>query len=215
MRGCILRRPRFRKSLVLEALAAIAAAAFPLPSLAQTPIPPLPFDKTEVVLFEPPLPPGPPAEGYCWTASVAVTRPGAFRCSVGNSIEDPCFTVKGSDELVCGADPAFKKDGFAMKPLKPLPQPKHRSQIVVPWVFRLADSSICEAMTGTLKAVNGIPARWSCAIYIRDQIHPTGVVTRVIPGNIWMAERYPEEATESSWIGKAAPEMVPVKILWE
>ncbi len=116
--------------------------------------------------------------------------------SVGNGIYDPCFTVpRNHERMVCGADPALKTAGFVLKLTKPLPEtPPVTLQVVEPWIIKLADGSICEAMTGTLPAVNGQSARWSCAIHIRDQVRPAGVVTTLTPGKIWMADRYPESA---------------------
>ncbi len=185
---------------------------------AQMPVSPLIVTKTSVIRFEPQVPSGDTREGSCWTESIAVTRPGAWRCSVGNAISDPCFTMAANhDQLVCDADPALKREGFVLKLTKPLPKPSSSELKVEPWVFRLADNSICEAMTGTLPAVNGEPARWSCAIHIRDQVRPDGVVTTLTPGKIWMADKFPESAVGygNSAAAKAEPDKVPVKVIWE
>jgi len=180
---------------------------------AQMPVTPLTIAQTRVIRFAPPLPSeGDTREGSCWTESIAVTRPGAWRCSVGNAISDPCFTVAGNrDHLVCGADPALKADGFVLKLSKPLPKLAHRGK-GEPWIFQLSDGSICEAMTGTLSPVNGEPARWSCAIHIRDQVRPRGLVTSLTPGKIWMADKFPESAIGTK---SAQPEKIPVKMIWE
>jgi hypothetical protein len=182
---------------------------------AQVPASPLSVRETSVIRFAPAVPRGDVREGSCWTDSIAVTRPGAWRCMVGNAISDPCFTVasKGNRErLVCDADPALKRAGFVLKLTKPLPKSSNRQPRAEPWIFRLADNSICEAMTGTLSIVNGEPARWSCAIHIRDQVRPSGVVTELIPGKIWMAEKFPESAIGTQ---RAVAEKVPVKTVWE
>ncbi len=180
---------------------------------AQMPVSPLTVTETRVVRFTPQVPSGDVREGSCWTESIAVTRSGAWRCSVGNAISDPCFTMPTNPgQLICDADPALKTDGFVLKLTKPLPKISRRDRKAEPWVFRLADNSICEAMTGTLPPVNGEPARWSCAIHIRDQVRPAGVVTALTPGKIWMADKFAE-----SLIGTqgAEPEKVPVKVIWE
>jgi hypothetical protein len=67
-------------------------------------------------------------------------------------------------------------------------------------------------MTGTLSPVNGEPARWSCAIHIRDQVRPRGLVTSLTPGKIWMADKFPESAIGTK---SAQPEKIPVKMIWE
>ena len=183
------------------------------PVRAQMPASPLTVTQTSIVRFAPAVPSGDTREGSCWTESIAVTRPGAWRCSVGNAISDPCFAVPvHRDRLVCGADPALKKAGFVLKLTKPLPKADRRERKAEPWVFRLADNSICEAMTGTLPAVNGDAARWSCAIHIRDQVRPAGVVTALTPGKIWMAEKFAESAIGTEG---AAAQKIPVKTIWE
>jgi hypothetical protein len=201
-----MRREAFLVSFVLMFCATLARA--------QMPATPLTIVQTTVIRFAPPLPSeGDTKDGSCWTESIAVTRPGAWRCSVGNSISDPCFTVAGNrDQLVCGADPALRADGFVLKLTKPLPKLAHRSRKAEPWIFQLSDGSICEAMTGTLSPVNGEPARWSCAIHNRDQVRPRGVVTSLTPGKIWMADKFPESAIGTQG---AQPEKIPVKMIWE
>ena len=180
---------------------------------AQVPVSPLIVSQTSVIRFAPAVPSGDVRNGMCWTESIAVSRSGAWRCMIGNGISDPCFTIPGNhDQLVCGADPALKADGFVLKLTKPLPKPSHQGRKAEPWIFRLADNSICEAMTGTLPAINGEPARWSCAIHIRDQVRPAGVVTKLAPGKIWMADKFPESAVGTQG---ATPEKVPVKMIWE
>jgi len=206
-------RSRWGKCALYVFVAALVFSAAMFPASAQTPVSQLTVRETMVVRFAPPVPSGAMRDGSCWTDSIAVSRAGAYRCSVGNGIYDPCFTVPTNHErMVCGADPALKTAGFVLKLTKPLPQTPPVTQQVEPWIIKLADGSICEAMTGTLPAVNGQSARWSCAIHIRDQIRRVGVVTAVTPGKIWMADKFPENA-----IGTAAarPEKVPVKTIWE
>lgn len=174
--------------------------------------------ETSVIMFAPPLPTGAAREGSCWTTSNAVMRPGAYRCTVGNSIEDPCFAVPPNrDKLVCGADPILKKDGFVLKLTKPLPTDTIPPSVSPePWMFRLADGSSCVAMTGTLVAVNGEPARWSCMIFIRDQVRPMGAVTKLTPGKIWTAERFSENAIRpGNMTRKVVGETIPVRAIWE
>ena len=50
---------------------------------------------TEVIFFRPPLPSRTTAtqSGRCWTESIAVNRPGAWRCMDKNMIFDPCFEI--------------------------------------------------------------------------------------------------------------------------
>jgi hypothetical protein len=192
---------------------ACASILYAAPVGAQKPVSPLIVSQTSVIRFAPQIPSGDVRKGSCWTESIAVTRRGAWRCTVGNGISDPCFTIPANrNELVCGANPALKIDGFVLKLTKPLPESSHPESKVEPWIFRLADNSICEAMTGTLSMVNGEPARWSCAIHIRDQVRPVGVVTGLTRGKIWMADKFPQTAVGTKG---AAAEKIPVKAVWE
>ena len=195
-------------------LVSLALMLFATPVHAQMPVSPLTIAGTKIVQFAPTLPSGGDAkEGSCWTESIAAPRPGAWRCSIGNSISDPCFTVAGNrEQLVCGVDPALRADGFILKLTKPLPKSSRGSRKAEPWIFQLSDGSICEAMTGTLSPVKGEPARWSCAIHVRDQVRPRGVVTALKPGRIWMADKFPESAIGTQG---AKPEKIPVKMIWE
>ena len=213
---------RSRNQPLRRALAIAAALIFSAPispALAQAPVSQLSMSKTEIVHFVPSAPANDTREGFCWTHSIAASaRRDAFRCTVDNAIHDPCFIVPPNrDRLVCDADPALKKDGFLLKLTKPLPKPSHVPRRMFPWILKLGDGSICETMTGTLPAVNGQPGRWSCAIHIRDQVRPAGVVTTLTPGKIWMADRYPESAiaTPGQAPSKVEAEKVPVKMIWE
>jgi hypothetical protein len=199
------RRDAFLASFVLMFFAASARAQMPVSSLT--------VSQTSVIQFMPAVPSGDVREGSCWTESIAVGRSGAWRCKVGNSISDPCFAIPANPgELVCDANPALKTTGFVLKLTMPLPKSSRTDRNSGPWVFRLADNSICEAMTGTLSPVNGEPARWSCAIHIRDQVRPDGLVTKLTPGKIWMADKFPESARGQNRI---EPTKVPVKMIWE
>jgi len=85
--------------------------------------------ETQVGFFTPAVPKGTPRDGSCWTESIAVTRPGAWRCMIGNEIHDPCFQVRPlRGEVVCDADPSTKQAGFVLKLTKPLPETTPPSQ---------------------------------------------------------------------------------------
>ena len=142
---------------------------------AQMPVSPLTFTATKIVQFAPSLPSGGVRKGSCWTESIAVPRAGAWRCAVGNSDQRSVFHGPGESQAArLRRRPRAQADGFILKLTKPLPKVSHQDRKSEPWIFQLADNSICEAMTGTLPAVNGEPARWSCAIHIRDQVRPRG-----------------------------------------
>ncbi len=213
-------RPRnLRPARAIAIPAALIFSVSISPAFAQAPVSQLSMSATNIVHFVPSAPTNDMRGGFCWTSSTAApARHDAYRCTVDNGIHDPCFILPPNhDRLVCDADPALKKDGFLLKLTKPLPKTSHLARRKEPWILKLADGSICEAMTGTLPAVNGQPARWSCAIHIRDQVRPAGMVTTLEEGKIWMADRYPESAiqTPGQESEKVEPEKVPVKTIWE
>ena len=139
-------------------------------------------DSTEVIAFQPAGVQGPDKEGYCWTESLASGQGDAWRCMVGNSIYDPCFTIEGeSGSVACGASPTGDQFGFRVKLTKPLPQrtvqPSQR-----PWVLEIADGVVCSYMTGATTGVDGERANYGC---------PDGwfILGDPKPGPVWTANQ--------------------------
>ncbi len=207
------------------AVAAIVATAFDVRSADS------PQTRTEVVVFMPAIPTGETQQGACWTRSIALDRPGAWRCMAGNSIHDPCFQVPPHhDEVVCGANPALRKTGFVMKLSKPLPAeaPTSLGAAASWWIMQLADGSVCEPFTGTLSQVNGEIARWFCVKPGPGQ-PTTTLVTKVNQGTTWTVERFAESAADQLPIAgttatmgnpatasrKVEPQIVTVVKVWE
>ena len=83
------------------------AGAAPAPTAA------LPVTTTQIITYTAPAPAGPAQSGHCWTSSMSITRPGAWRCMIRNLIMDPCFSLPGASGAVeCGADPLQGQPGF-------------------------------------------------------------------------------------------------------
>ena len=82
--------------------------------------------------------------GHCWTASIASQRSDAYRCMVGNSIHDPCFTLSPR-EVACPTDVAANR-GIAIALTQPLPQPNQTSNV---WQMQLVSGVQCNIATGT------------------------------------------------------------------
>ena len=106
---------------------------------------------TRVTTYVPAIPAGAPVAGSCWTRSIAAaSRADAYRCIVGNSIYDPCFAPKRRGVVVCDANPASGRRGFAMRLTKPLPvEHVFTSKSPAPWLVELADGEVCSLLTGT------------------------------------------------------------------
>ncbi|SRR5579871_4775229 len=122
-------------------------------------------NKTEVTVFRPAVPGGESRTGSCWTDSIAVARRGAWRCTVGNEIYDPCFSspdLRGA--VICNANPARGTAGFVLKLTRPLPQPSGQSPTHPrPWLVKLADGTDCEIQTGTIAFVAGLAVPYGCS----------------------------------------------------
>jgi hypothetical protein len=159
---------------VLIATFAAAAGAWPLDEPVAAPD----NGRTEVILFTPAVPNALARNGYCWTPSIALRRAGAWRCMIGNAIQDPCFTTpESSDAVICGANPATSEVGFLMRLTKPLPTVASTSSSQPsPWIVQLAvgqgpesgpyamppHKTYCSAATGTLPIVDGLALPYLC-----------------------------------------------------
>jgi len=90
--------------------------------------------------------------GSCWEGSIAANRADAFRCTVGNSISDPCF-VRSSGSVACPEIPAGDQ-GLVIKLTKPLPA-NDVSGPANPWAMVVAPGTRCRIETGTV--IPGFP----------------------------------------------------------
>lgn len=176
---------------------------------------------TQVITFRPAVPAGPQQKGSCWTDSVAVDRPGAWRCMVGNSIYDPCFTnPELTDGVICDADPSSDKPGFVLKLTKPLPPPtSKRRPNPLPWLLKLADGSVCELSTGTIVSIgrHTIPYQCSDSAACREDgkcPYLTGLTDDLKSGKVWKAEKFAFRSSK----GGARPmthKWIPVVTVWK
>jgi hypothetical protein len=129
---------------------------------------------TQVVRYTPPISASSTtvAKGSCWTSSIAAPyRTDAWRCAVGNGIQDPCFQINGSTStLFCGMDPAdpTATSSFVLSLTKSLPKASSSSIPEIPsnwaWLVELEDGTICSPFTGTLPfAADQEVAEYGCA----------------------------------------------------
>ncbi len=82
--------------------------------------------------------------GHCWVSSIASQRSDAYRCMVGNSIHDPCFTLS-QHAVACPLDPGANT-GLLISLTKPLPQ---SNRIANAWQMQLVSGAMCNMGTGT------------------------------------------------------------------
>lgn len=106
-------------------------------------------------------------DGYCWTGSIAAPyRADAWRCTEGNEIHDPCFSLPNASSVVCGANPVTGDNGFKLTLTKPFPEPERK--LTSPdtnqaWLVELSDGEVCTPFTGTRPIVDGQVAIYGCS----------------------------------------------------
>ncbi len=181
-------------------------------------------NKTQVIIYQPQVPSGPREKGSCWTGSIAVLRSGAWRCTVGNMIHDPCFSVPSlRGAVVCGADPATAKPGFVMELTKPLPTVDLPAQVKpYPWIMRLTDGTVCEKLTGTMADVDGHAVPWGCNDS-RANPQPgqsefySGVLDNLKRGKVWTVEKvkYSPTRDPAHPLKLLERKTVAVRAVWE
>jgi hypothetical protein len=142
--------------------------------------------ETKVITYAPGPPTGEPQEGKCWTNSLAVWREDAWRCTVGNSIYDPCFFSGGG--VICGASPITETVGFLLLLTEPLPAPEVPPDTAGhAWLVELADGTVCEYATGATGGVGADRINYFCPS--PDPSQYVVILGDLQPGNIWMAKR--------------------------
>ncbi len=179
---------------------------------------------TQIIAYVPAAPATstPMKSGSCWTNSIAAPfRADAWRCTVGNSISDPCFEIPGSTStLLCNINPTVptSTSTFVLKLTKALPA----SQIppgLPPnnwaWLVQLGDGTLCTPFTGTLPiTATGDAANYGCAP------GPLGKDVLIFGGlnastSAWTAEvgTIVESTSSMPTIGNSST--VPVSTVWQ
>ncbi|GCF11324.1 hypothetical protein [Dictyobacter arantiisoli] len=142
----------------------------------------------------------PAQAGNCWETSLADPRPDAWRCIVGNTIYDPCFSaLQQKSYVICDANPAGDTRGMKVTFLDSLPASTATKNTARPWILQLSDGTTCTFITGATALINGERVNYAC----NDQ--------SVIPG-------YPKQGT--IWTVRAfhdtskPPVIASIKTVW-
>src|SRR5271167_1789426 len=127
--------------------------------------------KTSETIFRPFLRSGKPAirvrhdRGSCFSGSDTSVRSDAWRCLVGNSLLDPCFSSPHVPGLVIcpNADP---RSGVEIRLTRPLPRsfanhgvPSAANQ---PWALELFNGAHCALSSGASSVVGGTRLNYFC-----------------------------------------------------
>ncbi len=177
-----------------------------------------PLTETKIIHYVPGSPAAESREGRCWTTSIAIPRPDAWRCMVGNQIFDPCFALADGKSVECGANPWKSKPGFRLNLTEPLPKPDITAQTAALaakscWLLVLADGTVCTPATGTRAMVAGEMTTYYC-----ESKQKNGNIVLLgdldTSGPIWQAEKAvlapgPEGPTLQE------SERIPVKTVWQ
>jgi hypothetical protein len=178
---------------------------------------------TQVVAYVPPQPASstPVKQGSCWTNSIAAPfRADAWRCTVKNSISDPCFQIPNSSNLLCGINPTIENSTstFVLKLTQALPAAEP-VQGVPPsnwaWLVQLSDGTLCTPFTGTLPfTATGQSANYGCAPgALGDDLLIFGDLDN--SSTVWTANIGTLSESTSSLPTIAASSTVSVATIWQ
>ena len=91
--------------------------------------------------------------GSCFSGSIGLPRPDAWRCMVGDEILDPCLEAPSGprEGLVC----VFDDHAVRLRLVKSLPMRyrNHPEKTFFAWRLVLANGDVCERFTGTAAGV--------------------------------------------------------------
>lgn len=179
---------------------------------------------TQIIAYVPPQPGSSTLveTGSCWTNSIAAPfRADAWRCAVGNGINDPCFQLPNStSSLLCGINPtvANSTSTFVLKLSQPLPTaevPPGPAPADWAWLIQLGDGTLCTPFTGTLPAItDNQSADYDCApgplgknILIFNNLNTSS--------SMWTAEVGTLSESTSGLQTIATSSTIPVETVWQ
>ena len=116
--------------------------------------------------------------GSCFTTSIIVADPHAYRCIAGNLLLDPCFASRAAaPTLACYADPWSPATVLTRTGQLPRAAPLH---IARPWAVQLADGHRCVAVAGTTLIARGVALSYHCDQGTAGPLPPAGGSTQVL-----------------------------------
>ena len=104
------------------------------------------------------------ADGYCWESSNVTRRVDAWRCFVGNTIFDPCFSSEFANNVVCPKP--WNDTAVEINLTKPLPKASNRaspSLQLQPWAIQTASGANCVFASGASSLVGGKRLNYVCS----------------------------------------------------
>jgi eukaryotic-like serine/threonine-protein kinase len=162
-------------------------------------------ESTQVIEFHPAGVPTQELSGSCWSVSDVLNRDDAWRCTAGDIIYDPCFSIPGdSQAVVCYSTPLDESTGFKLDLTDPLPARGTPLSFKSAWVVELADGTKCVFMTGATTVFEGERVNYSCSDggYILGELQE---------GQVWTARKI-RPSSDFSSIEESV--QVFIKIVW-
>jgi hypothetical protein len=133
--------------------------------------------------------------GSCFSGSIAMPRPDAWRCSVGNEIYDPCLTAPiGPAPLICVAG----RTAIRLKLVKALPRSRRNPDTgrFSAWRLTLRNGDVCDRLTGTTVAIEGRSLAYGC--------RSGGSITAPLRGHPFWTARYLPKGADASTVERLA-----------
>lgn len=191
----------------------VTATSATSPAASPTAQPPA-IPPTEVIRYVPAKPDASTAQdGSCFARSAALSwREDTYRCTVGNSIHDPCFALPDG-ALVCGANPTrAEAKPFLLRVSAPLPaQPLNAAQIEAGkkngWLVKLPDGTVCGFLTGATAGFDGKRINYGCT-------DGTSILGDLNPGTTWTA-RFVTGSVGPSGFTPKTDEMKPLATVYQ
>lgn len=169
---------------------------------------PGPNIQTQVIVYYPSGLSEPSRQGYCWTSSLDILRPDAWRCMDTNQyVFDPCISpLNDTGYVVCDASPLGNSDGFRLYLTQPLPDPTPidpNLEKSFAWAFKLFDGTTCSLIQASTWPTC-LP-RYSCSDGLEVKDYPN-------PGVLWTAERGQFDVNSCSL---AQPLLSSIQTVWK
>jgi predicted Ser/Thr protein kinase len=103
------------------------------------------------------------ASGSCFTGSIDLERPDAWRCTVGNTIYDPCFSLDQS-HVVCPPDGPWGRTAVLVNLTAALPASGNTGAEAkgTPWAIQLANGARCLLLSGASNVIAGQRLNYGC-----------------------------------------------------
>jgi serine/threonine protein kinase len=100
--------------------------------------------------------------GSCFTSSNVIQRADAFRCTSGNFLYDPCFSINDT-QLLCPSDGPWANSGVLIN-VSALVSfgGKDQGTSGQPWAIQMADGTRCLAVSGATNEVAGQRLGYFC-----------------------------------------------------